>query len=86
MLARWSGTLYYIYAESIISHKDFVAVGNTMHLQHRQDFLKYHTYIVARDFLQISGENFMKTFTLVAKFATLYIYLALVAYLNWDLE
>ena len=32
MLARWSGTLYYIYAESIISYKDFVAVGNTMHL------------------------------------------------------
>ena len=51
-----------------------------------EDFLKYYTYVVVRDFLQIPDENFMETFALVAKFAILYVYLALVAYLDWNLE
>lgn len=51
-----------------------------------RDFLKYYTYIVIRGFSQISGNNFTETFTLVAKFTTLCIYLALVAYFDWNLE
>jgi len=35
---------------------------------------------------KIPGEDFTKTFVSVAKFATLQIFLALVAYLDWDLE
>jgi len=51
-----------------------------------RDFLKYYTYIIIRSFSQISGKNFTETFMLVAKFTTLCIHLALVAYFDWNLE
>ena len=46
------------------------------------DFLKCYTYIVVRGFLQIPSEDFTKTFILVAKFAILHVYLALITYLD----
>jgi len=50
------------------------------------NFKKCRTRVVARGFSQIPSEDFTKIFALVAKFATLQIFLALVAYLDWDLE
>ena len=49
-------------------------------------FLKCCIYIVVRGFSQISSEDFIEIFTLVAKFAILCVYLTLVAYFDQNLE
>ena len=51
-------------------------------LDEDRNFKKYYIYVVARGFLQIPSEDFTETFALVAKFAMLWIFLALVAYLD----
>jgi len=38
-----------------------------------------------RVFSQVPGEDFTKTFSSVAKFTTLYVFLALSAYLNFEI-
>ena len=50
------------------------------------NLIKFKARIVAKGFSQIPGEDFTDTFSLVAKFSTLQIFLAYVAYLDWDLH
>jgi len=66
------------------------AVGSRIVFREKQDghgnLIKFKARIVAKGFSQIPGEDFTDTFSLVAKFSTLWIFLAYVAYLDWDLH
>ena len=47
--------------------------------------IKFKTYIVAKDFSQVFSKDFSETFSSVAKFTTLQIFLALAAYLDFEI-
>jgi len=49
------------------------------------NYIKFKTYIVAKGFLQISSKNFSKTFSFVAKFTILQMFLALAVYLDFEI-
>ena len=48
--------------------------------------IKFKTYIVAKGFSQVSGKNFSETFSSVAKFTTIQMFLALAAHLNFEIH
>jgi len=48
--------------------------------------IKFKTYIVAKGFSQVSGKNFSETFSSVTKFTTIQMFLALAAYLNFEIH
>jgi len=50
-----------------------------------RNLVKFKMCIVTKDFSQISKEDFMDIFSFVTKFFTLWIFLAYVTYLDWDL-
>jgi len=66
------------------------AVGSRIVFCEKRDghgnLIKFKACIVAKGFSQIPGEDFTDTFSSVAKFSTLWIFLAYVAYLDWDLH
>ena len=56
----------------------------TEKLNKHGNYIKFKTYIVAKGFLQISSKNFSKTFSSVAKFTILQMFLALAVYLDFE--
>jgi len=65
-------------------------VGSCIVFHEKRDghgnLIKFKARIVAKGFSQIPGEDFTDTFSSVTKFSTLWIFLAYVAYLDWDLH
>ena len=49
------------------------------------NYIKFKIYIVAKGFLQVSSKNFSETFSFIAKFTTLHMFLALVTYLDFEI-
>ena len=54
-------------------------------LNEHSNYVKFKTYIVVKDFSQIFSKDFSETFSSVAKFTTLWVFLALVAYLDFEI-
>ena len=54
-------------------------------LNEHSNCIKFKTYIVAKGFSQVFGENFSETFSSVAKFTILQIFLVLAAYLDFEI-
>jgi len=48
--------------------------------------VKFKVYIVAKDFSQIPGKNFSGNFSSIAKFTTLWVFLALTVYLDFNIH
>ena len=48
-------------------------------------WIKFKAQIVAKGFLQVSGEDFIETFSFVAKFTTLCVFLALATHLDYKI-
>jgi len=48
--------------------------------------IKFKARIVAKGFSQVPGEDFTETFSSVAKFTTLHVFLALSAHLDFEIH
>ena len=48
--------------------------------------VKFKAHIVAKGFLQVLSKDFSETFSSVAKFTTLWVFLTLVAYLDFKIH
>jgi len=48
--------------------------------------IKFKAHIVAKSFSQVSGKDFSGTFSSVAKFTTLWVFLALATYLDFEIH
>jgi len=55
-------------------------------LNSHRNHLKFKTQIIAQGFLQMPGLDFIKMFSLVVKFITLQIFLALTVFLDLELH
>jgi len=55
-------------------------------LDEHSNRVKFKAYIVAKDFSQVPSKDFSETFSSVAKFTTLWVFLALVAYLDFKIH
>jgi len=66
------------------------AIGSCIVFHEKRDghgnLVKFKARIVAKGFSQIPGEDFTDTFSSVAKFSTLRIFLSYIAYLDWHLH
>jgi len=54
-------------------------------LDEHGNYVKFKAYIVAKGFSQVLSKNFSETFSSVAKFTTLWMFLALVVYLDFEI-
>jgi len=54
-------------------------------LNEHGNYIKFKIYIVAKDFSQVSGKDFSETFSSIAKFTILQIFLALAVYLDFEI-
>ena len=64
------------------SSVDKYAITRNIIYKKKENENRDFTYVVARDFSQISSKDFIETFISVVKFAIFYIYLVLVVYLD----
>ena len=61
----------------IVYHKKVNGYGN---------YIKFKAYIIAHGFSQVSSKDYSETFFSVTKFTTLYIFLLLAAFLDFDIH
>ena len=55
-------------------------------LDEHGNYVKFKVYIVAKDFSQVPGKNFSGKFSSIAKFTTLWVFLALTVYLDFNIH
>jgi len=55
-------------------------------LDKHDNCVKFKAHIVAKDFSQVPGKNFSENFLFVAKFTTLWVFLALTVYLDFNIH
>jgi len=71
LTSKKAGGSYIVFKEKLDEHGNHV---------------KFKAYIVAKDFSQVPSKDFSETFSFVAKFTTLQVFLALVVYLDFEIH